>query len=126
MSDIAAAENADSKLTDLSESLGEGDFDRLENLWMEILEDPKQLVSSVADLAAVAGEGLRQGQEKIKPLLDLTWGTLSEEGEEDSDAPEAGLSGIPPGDLSALGEVLVCVKCYLQQPQYMVKEKERK
>ena len=110
MSDIAAAENADSKLTDLSESLGEGDFDRLENLWMEILEDPKRLVSSVADLAAVAGEGLRQGQEKIKPLLDLTWGTLSEEGEsaaEDSDAPEPGLSGIPPGDLSALGEVLV-------------------
>ena len=106
MPDIAAAEDADSKLTDLSESLGEGDFDRLENLWMEILEDPEQLVSSVADLAAVAGEGLRQGQEKIKPLLELTWGTLGEEGEDSAD-PGAGVSGIPPGDLAAFGEVLV-------------------
>ena len=110
MSDIAAAENADSKLTGLSESLGEGDFDRLENLWMEILENPEQLASSIADLAAVAGEGLRQGQEKIKPLLDLTWGALDEDGEsaaEDSSAPGAGLSGISPGDRAALGEVLV-------------------
>ena len=110
MSDIAAAENADSKLTGLSESLGEGDFDRLENLWMEILEDPEQLASSIAALAAVAGEGLRQGQEKIKPLLDLTWGALGEDGEseaEDSPAPGAGLSGISPGDRAALGEVLV-------------------
>ena len=110
MSDIAAAENADSKLTGLSESLGEGDFDRLENLWMEILENPEQLASSIADLAAVAGEGLRQGQEKIKPLLDLTWGALDEDGEsaaEDSSAPGAGLSGVSPGDRAALGEVLV-------------------
>ena len=110
MSDIAAAENADSKLTGLSESLGEGDFDRFENLWMEILENPEQLASSIAALVAVAGEGLRQGQEKIKPLLDLTWDTLGDEGEsaaEDSPASGGGLSGISPGDRAALGEVLV-------------------
>ena len=66
MSDIAAAENADSKLTGLSESLGEGDFDRFENLWMEILEDPEQLASSIAALVAVAGEGLCELNAKIK------------------------------------------------------------
>ena len=39
MSDLAAPANADSKLTNLYESLAEGDSDRIENLWMEILED---------------------------------------------------------------------------------------
>ena len=45
MSDLAAPANADSKLTDLYESLGEGDSDRIENLWMAILEDTAQLTA---------------------------------------------------------------------------------
>ena len=82
MSDLAAPANADSKLTELNQILSEGDFDRLENLWMEVLGNSGQLVSSVADLAAAGIEGLRLGYEaEIKPLLELTWGALGE-GEE--------------------------------------------
>jgi transcription elongation factor GreA len=112
MSDLAAPANADSKLTDLYESLGEGDSERIENLWMEILEDTGQLASTVNDLSAFAAEGLRQGQDSIiKPLLELTWGALSDEsgGSDDSGAVEsaAALSGVAPAQRAALGQVMV-------------------
>ena len=63
MSDLAAPANADSKLTELNQILSEGDFDRLENLWMEILGNSGQLASSVAELAAAGSEGRRRGYE---------------------------------------------------------------
>ena len=101
MSDLAAPANADSKLTELNQMLSEGDFDRLENLWMEVLGNSGQLVSSVADLAAAGIEGLRLGYEaEIKPLLELTWGALGE-GEEGASL------GVTEGDKAALGEALV-------------------
>ena len=112
MSDLAVPANADSKFTDLYESLGEGDSDRIENLWMEILEDTGQLTSTLNDLSGFAAECLQQGQESIiKPLLELTWGALSEESG-DSDEAEAAsstaaLSGIAAGQRAALGQVMV-------------------
>lgn len=112
MSDLAAPANADSKFTDLYESLGEGDSDRIENLWMEILEDTGQLTSTLNDLSGFAAECLQQGQESIiKPLLELTWDALSDESG-DSDEAEAAsstaaLSGIAAGQRAALGQVMV-------------------
>ena len=101
MSDLAAPANADSKLTELNQILSEGDFDRLENLWMEVLGNSGQLVSSVAELAAAGIEGLRLGYEaEIKPLLELTWGAL---GEGEDGAPLS----VTAGDKAALGEALV-------------------
>ena len=112
MSDLAAPANADSKLTNLYESLAEGDSDRIENLWMEILEDTAQLASTLNDLAGFAAEGLRQGQgTTIKPLLELTWGTLSEASgdsdEEGGAASAAALSSVASAQRAALGEVMV-------------------
>ena len=101
MSDLAAPANADSKLTELNQILSEGDFDRLENLWMEVLGNSGQLASSVAELAAAGIEGLRLGYEaEIKPLLELTWGAL---GEGEDGAPLS----VTAGDKAALGEALV-------------------
>lgn len=112
MSDLAAPANADSKLTDLYESLSEGDFDRIEDFWMEVLEDTAQLASILTELAGFAAEGLRQGQgANIKPLLELTWGVLSEESDSAEEAEVAAsgaaLSGIEPAKKAALGEVMV-------------------
>ena len=113
MSDLAAPANADSKFSDLYESLSEGDFERLENLWMEILGDTDQFISSINELAGFALEGLRQGQQgKIRELLELTWETLGEEaGSDDEDAAVSAsgsaLSGIASGKRAALGEAMV-------------------
>ena len=112
MSDLAAPANADSKLTELYESLGEGDSDRIENLWMAILEDTAQLTSLLNDLAGFAAEGLRQGQgTTIKPLLELTWGVFSDDSAGSDDAggaaSAAALSGIASAQRAALGEVMV-------------------